>query len=1125
MPASAISLEKSNRFRWLHFSDIHVGMKGQQFLWPRFGHLLDTDLETALNRSGNIDLIVFSGDMVQMGTREEFDKFDEIMGGIVDRIAEFQSRPQIIALPGNHDLVRPDRWAGQSVALSRYWEEPELREHFWDTKGGDYRSFIAEAFANFTDWQNRKIEDGSHVRPITIGILPGDASYVVETASGRLGVAALNSTWLQLQGGDYTGHLHVDVRQLHAISDANPDQWAKANDVSILVAHQPPSWLHASSPSTWENDINPAGRFDVHMYGHMHEPDTSTVKHGGGQTRRNLQAASLFGLEVYKDSIQRLQGYSVCEVAVREQEKTLTVWPRRLFNVTGGEQKLGPDQSQDLDEETASFSIHYTMGPKKKAQPPAIPVDPISTAAQPDDEDANATQRPQFNLESIRVALPTNKAHLSIRQAERDLAAIALQNDRIVWVAADWGLGHEGFLFSICERLGITPASAFALDFNGYRNRNNFFERLQALHRASFQEICEAVAEAGPSILIFDDLDFPSSCAVDANFELDVEGLAQTVSDFADKSMIIIRTRRPKRSATFEQVELKALDEVEVGIYATASEIGGERFSRPAAASKLFRHTDGVPNRIDVALRDLEIITLDELIESNPDFTSTGGTLMEAPPALVATVSELRASEDRQEQRAWNLLLALSALPHGEQLGRLKRFLGPHPITLTHARALMDRSLVNSVSMTTFEGMGTEGDKALVVPRSVREYVRNEIDDKTADEFDLKALDLHFGDKWTTGDIHGSATGKRVRQPLCNAYEIQNATTLILRVVRRSIDGASATSTESMLRLAIALVDALEDGKHFRTITGFCEDMLALIENDEQYDKETNVLRYEYARSLRMTSRHAEARANFDALDEELLTKQQKQSVQLGIALCFDMEGDEAGAADAAKKAIAIDRKSWAALHAQSILAEQIQDSDERLAELRKILSKAQKDQHHSLVNTINLSLAAERKRRRLSSDDLLKQIIVTQKKTGDFYNAARAIVRLASQDGAAARLTPEEQGHLAAAYNYLYHERLYNLFDKCHAALWKLFSHKGDSASLLNLFRHSSFIWRLNGREEQETKYLAELAKKFGDLISAGVSGTNRDGAYLIVRVSMVMGQLSAPDEGSGQAAGHVGE
>ncbi len=1090
-------------FRWLHFSDLHVGVEGQSQLWPRFGTLLTDEIERVVERTSGIDLVIFSGDLAQKGAVTEFDAFDEIIRKIVDKIGTVQTVPQIVTVPGNHDIVRPASLDPSVLALKQFWSTPKLRDGFWEKAGDGYREFLAKVFENFLNWRAKAVETGLHLKPDCVGLLPGDASYKLPTPYGELGIAALNSTWLQLGAGDYLGELHVDVRQLHQITGGDPDGWARGCDASILVTHHPHEWLHQSFPATWDSDINPAGRFDLHLFGHMHEPDVRNTSRGGGPTRRNVQAASLFGLETFgDDSHHRIQGYALHRIMVEGEKRVLTCWPRKLISVADGRMKLAPDSSQDIDELSGSFDIRYTVDKRSPKEGRS------ATEREPEVVAVSVAPTSAFDLAAIRHSLGAIRAHRKVRRVEQEACLVGLRENRVVWVAADWGMGHEGFLGSIAEHLLVPEINIYRLDVSNYAKRVAFFDELQTRFGVTFQQICDAISDTGESILILDDLDIHSVSG--SNVEPDVESLAHALSEFASSTYVVIRARRSPRVAHFPVIELKALDEADVGLYAGESELGGLRYSKPDAASKLFRHTDGIPMRIDAALRDLEIISLDDLPSSNPDFGDTGGVVVPAPAALVATISELRGSDDRGEQRAYNLLLALAALPQGEQLPRLKRFLGPHLFGPLHARALLERSLIDTVTLTTLDAMSPDATtKALVVPRTVRDYIRDTIDEKLSKEVDQKALDLYFGDKWSTGDIANSPTAKRVRQALCDGYEIQNASVLIVRSMRRVIDNQNDFEIDSVKKLARGFIGVLIQGDHFRSAVSLCEDMIHILEDAAGHEVDINFLRYEYARSLRMTSQISEAKANFEALDLDSLSKSNRQQAELGLALCFERQGETEEAAKAARRVIAIDGTSAPALQAKVILAQQLPDETERRKQLRRHLQTAQKKKLDTLSSNILIELAAGAARHGEDAEAFYKQVVQNSRQKGDFYNAARAIVALAETPGSAANLTSAERARLIEAYHYLYNERLSGLFDRCHAALWRVFEQSRDYKNLLNLFRHSSFIWRLNGRDSQEVKYLAMLTKNVHDVLAAGLAQTSRDGAYFLVRVTVVLGQL----------------
>lgn len=1082
-------------FRWLHFSDLHVGQAGQDRLWPRASTLLLDDLETAHLKTGGFDCLVFSGDLVQKGADREFDEFDKVLDAILGRLGDLGVRPPVITVPGNHDIARPDSLNAYARTLANYWNEPELREGMWKEDQG-YLSFLASVFKNYTDWRARAIERGIHIKPTLEGILPGDSSYLLNTAAGRVGLIGLNSTWLQLGGGDYNGQLHVDAKQLHAITDQNPDEWSRQNDLNLLVTHQPSSWLHADSPASWDADLNPAGRFDLHLFGHMHQPEIMSFASGGGRARRNVQAASLFGLETFGAGHTRIQGYSANQITVGNESRSFVHWPRKLIPVTGGRMKLVPDSHQDIDESTGALSIPYTVERRAVARSDKT----FARASDVLDGDDERLVQNSFDLAAIHHPLQESKAHQKVRRLEQDACVSALQQEKIAWLVSDWGMAKDGFITTVCARLEVSRSKVFRIDFDGYDGKESFFDGFRSRFGATFQQMCDAVAEAGPCILLLEAVDLSSS----ENIEAALEAFLKPVGDFISEAFILVHSRRRPKNSSLPIVELKALDEADLAIYVRESELGGIRFAKPDAVSQLFRHTDGVPSRLDDALRDLEIVSLNDLLAANTDYGDIAPTTSSAPSALVATVDELARSSDRAEERAFQLLLALSGFPQGEQLTRLKRFLGIHPFYPAHARELLERALVDTITITDLEGLAEDNtQKALIVPRPVRDYIRSIMDDETAKSFDRKSLELYFGSSWTSGKIDASPIGRRVRKALCDGYEVSNAATLILRSIRRALNEENELERDELVRLASAFIEGLMSGDHFRAAASLSQDVIRLLEEFGTYARDVNFLRYELARSLRMSGRGPQAQGEFELLDLSALSKSQRQSAELGLALTLERTNRSA-AAEAAKRVIAIDRHSAPALQAKIMLAEQIEDPKEKRTKLRRLLAIADKQERKVLANNIRLSLAQDEEDQTAIS--LLKEVLEAAKHNHDFYNQVRAVVTLAERQSQMAGLTEAEHSRLVAAYHFLYSERLSSLFDRCHAVLWNEFERAGQTKNMLNLFRHSSFIWRLNGQDRKEATYLAKLVKLVSDAIASETIRGSRDGAYFIVRVSVVM-------------------
>ncbi len=296
----------TDRFSWLHLTDFHYGLKGQDCLWSTLRQPFLDDLARLHDLCGPWDAVLFTGDFVQSGESAQFAKMQaEVLDRLWAKLRQLGSGDAaLLAVPGNHDLYRPDSEAEDfdDLAVERLLEPggfQRVEEKFWAQPGGSYRRAVSEIFAAYTQWWTRTPQRPEGVQD---GALPGDFSATLERGGRRIGILGLNTTFLQLAGGDYRGRLAWDARQVHAVCEGAVDDWTERHDVCLLLTHQGPDWLTEEARSHGESEIAPAGRFAAHLFGHQHETGITYLRHGGGRDAVRLcQGCSAFGMEKLGD--------------------------------------------------------------------------------------------------------------------------------------------------------------------------------------------------------------------------------------------------------------------------------------------------------------------------------------------------------------------------------------------------------------------------------------------------------------------------------------------------------------------------------------------------------------------------------------------------------------------------------------------------------------------------------------------------------------------------------------------------------------------------------------------------------------------------------------------------------
>jgi 3',5'-cyclic AMP phosphodiesterase CpdA len=117
-------------FSWLHLTDLHLGQSHAKWLWPNVREEFFKDLDDLHSKCGPWNAVLVTGDLTQRGAEEEFNEINHLLGSIWDTLERLGSKPILLAVPGNHDLVRPPaRLARQ--ALRRYHATEKARIKFW----------------------------------------------------------------------------------------------------------------------------------------------------------------------------------------------------------------------------------------------------------------------------------------------------------------------------------------------------------------------------------------------------------------------------------------------------------------------------------------------------------------------------------------------------------------------------------------------------------------------------------------------------------------------------------------------------------------------------------------------------------------------------------------------------------------------------------------------------------------------------------------------------------------------------------------------------------------------------------------------------------------------------------
>ena len=1100
---------------WLHISDLHFGSEGHDWYWPNLKEHFCKDLEKHFRKYGACDLVLFTGDITYSGQASQFASFSSEFASVLDCLSSQERRPILLAVPGNHDMKRPNRMSAIVRALSRFSEDIQLQREFWTNSNSEYHDLLGECYAEYTAW----IESCPFPRPSNIqeGFLPGDFSAVIEKDGKRYGFVGLNTAFLQLDHGDYERRMFIHEKQLIAICGSDPNQWIRENHYNFLLTHHPVGWLSEKAQESYHGEICPAGRFLIHFCGHLHKPSSFSYVRSGAKPRRVWHAPSLFGLRNFgHEQEERIHGYSFGHLTIGDTEAHLAIWPRLSHRTYDGGYHIVADPGYELDEDNSSVE---SLPLNSEIRIP-VPGEFVDEAATVSDDELLARQisivdeqiTPSLAKERLsgvsKTVLPVCTQDKRVRLQEQTAMQRMLSEIRLGYLVCDWGLGKNSFLGTVWER--FTPAGelpeAYLINCASCFSREDFLDGAKKQTGMSFEHFSLFIAALDQCLLIFDDVE--SSVLIEPEKQETpwLSILVNSLLDLAPTLHIVIVCRSLSSVSPYDTVRLKPLTLPEVINYCTDHQDSPADILSPDTIEAVYLRSEGIPMHLERIIKELKYCSIEETLDGQHDLLARATESGEpVPPALVRAVQSLYSTSDKYSQRSLRLLKVLTVLSSGAPLRLIKHFYPTDPFWPRNAEELGELGLLESIPLTNPASeiglaasltlpIELRSAKLLLVPRQIRDYLSTLVSDDERNRIVHRAAELLFGVGWHQGTAKLSPT-TRVLARKTETINFDNEHLVIRQLLLNAISADNRDEAEKVLRLASAYYQELDRADRFHDLYHSSLEIMQLAARLVPLPHLPHI-KISFGKAARMIGKRQEALAALeDAVrnEDRDLPKDSLARAWLNIALAYDTNGEKEDAASAARQVLDLtDKGSGLYLHATAVIFGNTLDGEEMQNKLKSLEKEARKKNHIIVANNIALDLASQTADSD-SADKLRNRVI--QSGT-DSYNRIRGVIAKAESLRKKERLgdlTAQERNLLSTGYSYLYGQRLTSLFNNCHSILWALLTAENKIVQLLRMFRISSFMWRIRGEEKQEKRYLLQLQSRT-DISSDKTKGLRAD-------------------------------
>ncbi|MCQ2211642.1 MAG: metallophosphoesterase [Paludibacteraceae bacterium] len=285
----------------LHFSDFHLDKN----------HLKDAEnllyyfCEAISQKAGSIDLVVFSGDMINLGggsfdsIKDAFDKFDEVVITEVCRCLRIDKNRFIFAY-GNHDIDRDKiPTYGDDEIDEKLSTEDAVSQFMIDKKNDPYSK------KRFEDVKNFENDHFSSLSSDCFTYRKGDyqSNYILKINDLKVGVSSLNTIWRC--GNSDNGKILLGIRQ---INESVPI--LDGCDIRIATTHYRYDMLKEFERNLFKEKL--AENYEIFFSGHTHSNHVEfTSVAPSGDAFLDVNTAGSLSQNEYVSDIKHINAFQI----------------------------------------------------------------------------------------------------------------------------------------------------------------------------------------------------------------------------------------------------------------------------------------------------------------------------------------------------------------------------------------------------------------------------------------------------------------------------------------------------------------------------------------------------------------------------------------------------------------------------------------------------------------------------------------------------------------------------------------------------------------------------------------------------------------------------------------------